>query len=119
MAAHTPPLAAHSGRNPAGTRATEPNAKAPRQVGDDILHGALTIALDGLHQQGRVLRLLDRLEDQRRVGGRVAGLELRKLVKVTGVGDHRGVVFESVELAHGLIIPPMAPAPNSEWDHVT
>jgi ribosomal protein S25 len=36
---------------------------------------------------GKWIRLIHRLEDQRRVGGRVARRVLRELAEVAGVGD--------------------------------
>ena len=59
-----------------------------------------------LGQQRRVVGLLHRLQDQRRVGRRVAWRVLRHLLEVAGVGDNGGELLELVELVHRLIIDP-------------
>src|SRR5439155_23295367 len=61
-----------------------------------------------LGQQRRVLGLLHRLEDQRRIGRRVARRKGRKLLEVAGVGNDGGVLPELFELVH-----------RAGWDSLT
>ena len=49
---------------------------------------------DGISQQGLVVGLLNRLEDQRRIGRGVLRLEGADLVEITRVGNNRGELFE-------------------------
>jgi hypothetical protein len=75
--------------------------EAHQQVIDDLVQGPRTVLRDRRLQQRRVLRLLHRLEDQRRVGGGIARRELRQLMEIAGVGNDRGVGLELFELVHG------------------
>jgi hypothetical protein len=62
-------------------------------------------------QQRRVLGLLHRLQDERRVGGGVLRRELRQLAEVAGVGHHGGEGLESIELVHARA--PRLPDPTT------
>ena len=76
-------------------------AKTHQQAVNHLVHRAPLPLGHGVLEQRCVLRLLHRLEDQRRVGGGVLRTELGQLQKVASVGNHGSELFEGVELVHG------------------
>src|SRR5205814_8230705 len=59
--------------------------------------GRLQGVLDGVFQQVLVFRFVDRLGEQRGIGGRVLGPVFGDRLDVAGIGDDRGVVVQGVE----------------------
>ena len=56
----------------------------------------------GRVDQPAILRLLRRLQQQRRIGRRVLRLVLADGIDVAGVGDDHGVALERFEQGHAL-----------------
>ena len=79
-------------------------AKAHQQPIHLLIERAPSKARHGVFEQRHVIRFLHRLENQRWVGGGVAWLISRHLLEVAGVGHHRGVLLECVELVHGYFL---------------
>ena len=61
--------------------------------------GALTMG-NGIINQFFVLRLLRRIQQQRRVGGGILWRKPANGLKITGIGHHSGHLFQRVQLVH-------------------
>ena len=71
-------------------------AERHEQAVHDLVFALRAKLGNSVGQQRRVLRLLHRLQDQRRVGRGVLGRVSGELVEITGVSDHGGELFEGV-----------------------
>ena len=89
------------GRDATRNRLQNLAAKTHQQMVHHHIQRLAEMLGHGLREQGRIFRLLDRFQNQRRVGRRILRLELGQLFEITGVGHHSGELFERVELVHG------------------
>jgi hypothetical protein len=88
------------GRYPARHDREDLGTEAHQQPVDQCLQRLAAMPRDGLVEQPAVLGLADRLEDQRRIGGRIAGRVRLHRVEVAGVGDHDGHRLQAFERVH-------------------
>ncbi len=93
--------------NPAGHDIEDLRTESDQEIIDDLLgerlaaeRGPLVIR-DRLLEEGLVLRLLHRLEDQGRIRRSVLGRVLLDRFEVPGIGDNRGKLLKFVELGGG------------------
>jgi hypothetical protein len=75
-------------------------AKTHQKMVHGFIQRLAAVLCNGGAQEGRVLGLLNRFQNQRGIGGGVLGLEGVKLFEVSGVSDHGRTLFERVELVH-------------------
>ena len=90
------------GRDAARHHLQDLQAEAHQHLVDDLVERAAAVRRHRLGQQRRVLGLLHRLQDQRRIGRRILRRELGELLEVAGVGDDGGELLELIELIHGV-----------------
>ena len=74
--------------------------KAHQQAVNLRVHRLVAVRCHGGFEQGQVLRLQHRFQNQRRIGGRVLRLKCAELLEVASVGHDGGELFEGVELVH-------------------
>ncbi|MPM34244.1 hypothetical protein SDC9_80826 [bioreactor metagenome] len=92
----------HFGRYTAGDDRQNLAAEAHDEPIHQLTYLAAAPAGHALLQQRRIFGLLHGLQDQRGIGRRVLRLESAELVKVSGVSDNGGELFESFELIHAV-----------------
>ena len=93
-------------RRPRSTRGPDQlqdlGAECDQQAVDDEIGAFVAMIADGFLEDRLVRILLDGLQDQRRVRGRVLRLVLRKLLEIARVGDDGRVLLQLVECgSHG------------------
>ena len=91
----------HLGRDPAGHSCQNLAAKSHQQAIHDFIQCAAFEFADHAGHQWLVVRLLHRLQDQRRIGGGILRFELRQLLEVARIGNDGGELLERIELVHG------------------
>jgi hypothetical protein len=88
----------HFGGHAAGDDGQDLAAEAHQQPVHDFVERAATELVHRVLEQGRIVSLLHRLEDERGIGGGVLRLERVKLLEIASVCHHGGELLEGLEL---------------------
>ncbi len=107
------------GRDAARDDLEDFGAEGDQQAVDDDVGRFAGVIAHGFLEQRLVRILLDGLQDQRRIGGRVLRLVLRELLEIARIGDDGGVLLQLVECGSHERIDGGRKAPGSTEGRAT